>query len=172
MNSNRGAYGVLLADDHAMLRQTIKRILLTEPGVNVLEEFGDGLTLLAFLASCRNTPAMIILDISMPHLNGIEVARIVKKRWTNVKVLMLTEHKDVLLAEEAFAAGADGYLLKANSAHELIPAMTKLRQGGTYIPSFFPARMADDRPDLQRKAKPNRKATRRRSCDDPSKSLP
>ena len=106
-------YRIALADDHILLRQAIKRSIEDVPGLQVVGEASDGLELLHFMAS--TTPDMIILDISMPHLQGIETAREIKRQHPHVKILILTMHKSKFHLADAIAAGADGYLIKEDA---------------------------------------------------------
>ncbi len=124
-------YTIVLADDHALFRQGIKNILETVEGLVVVGEASDGLMLLDLLR--RRTPDMVILDISMPHLRGLEAAREIKIISSDVKVLILTMHKDRDYVFSALSAGAEGYLLKEDADTELFAAIEKIRKNGCYI---------------------------------------
>jgi DNA-binding NarL/FixJ family response regulator len=124
-------YRIVLADDHVMFRQGIKNILGKDKGLEVIGEAGDGLKLLELLN--KATPDMIILDISMPNLRGIEATREIKMILPEVKVLILSIHKDKEFVYSAISAGAEGYLLKEDADTELFAAIEKIRQEGRYI---------------------------------------
>ena len=124
-------YRVVLADDHAMFRQGMKRILKDADNLEVVGEAADGLELLD--VSKETTPDMVILDISMPNLRGLEATREIKRLFPNVKVLILTMHRDKEYVYGAISAGAKGYLLKEDADTELFIAVEKIRQGGRYI---------------------------------------
>jgi len=124
-------YRIILADDHAMFRQGIKNILEGAEEMEVVGEADDGLKLLELLQ--KVTPDMVILDISMPNLRGLEATREIKIISPDVKVLILTMHKDKEYIYYAIAAGAEGYLLKEDADTELFAAIEKIRQGGHYI---------------------------------------
>jgi len=124
-------YRVVLADDHAMFRQGVKRILEDADNIEVVGEASDGLELLD--VSKGTTPDMVILDISMPNLRGLEATREIKTLFPNVKVLILTMHRDKEYVYGAISAGAEGYLLKEDADTELFIAVEKIRQGGRYI---------------------------------------
>lgn len=126
-------YRVILADDHVLLRQGLKRILESLPGLRVVGEVGDGLELLK-LVNVQEAD-MVILDISMPNLRGIEAAAEIRKAHPGTKILILTMHKDNEFLREAISAGADGYLLKENADTELFSAIAKIRQGKKYVSS-------------------------------------
>jgi DNA-binding NarL/FixJ family response regulator len=129
------AYRVVLADDHVMVRQGVKRILKEIPDLEVVGEVGDGLELLELLKKGR--PDLILLDISMPHLQGIEATKKIKARCPEIKILLLTMHKNKEYLYHAIAAGAEGYLLKEDADTELLSAIATIRQGGSYISSLM-----------------------------------
>jgi len=122
-------YRIVLADDHALFRQGLSKIIEGVADLEVAGEAGDGLELLSLME--METPMMVILDISMPKLRGIEAVREVKKRFPAVKVLVLTMHREYL--HQALSAGAEGYLLKEDADRELFSAIDKIRQGRRYI---------------------------------------
>ena len=124
-------YGIVLADDHVMLRNGIKKIIDESDDVEVVAETGDGLELLNLLKNIN--PHMIILDISMPNLRGIEAAHEIKMLYPEIKIVFLTMHKKKEYLYHALSAGADGYLLKEDTGEELLTAITKIRQGGIYL---------------------------------------
>ena len=124
-------YRVVLADDHAMFRQGMKRILKDADNLDVVGEACDGLELLD--VSKETTPDMVILDISMPNLRGLEATREIKRLFPNIKVLILTMYRDKEYVYDAISAGAEGYLLKEDADTELFIAVEKIRQGGRYI---------------------------------------
>jgi DNA-binding NarL/FixJ family response regulator len=124
-------YRIVLADDHVMFRQGIKNILKRAKGLEVVGEIGDGLKLLELLK--KVTPDMVILDISMPNLRGLEATREIKIISPDVKVLILTMHKDKEYMYNAISSGAEGYLLKEDADTELFAAIEKIRQEGRYI---------------------------------------
>lgn len=126
-----GPYRIVLADDHVMFRQGIKKILEGAEGLEVVGEAGDGLKLLERLK--KDVPDMIILDISMPNLRGLEATREIKMISREVKVLILTMHRDKEYVHYAISAGAEGYLLKEDADTELFVAVEKIRQGDYYI---------------------------------------
>src|SRR5512136_1764221 len=100
-------YRILLADDHALFRQGLKRILAERKDLKVEAEAGDGVELLSLLR--KVIPDMIILDISMPRLRGMEAIREIKELLPEVRILVLTMHNDAEYLFQAISAGADGY---------------------------------------------------------------
>jgi len=124
-------YKIILAEDHVLVREGIKKIIEAIPGLEVVGEVGDGLELLALLKG--RAVDMVILDISMPSLPGIEATREIKKACPAVKVLILTMHKKTEYLNNALAAGVDGYLLKEDAPKELLNAIEQIRQGMIYV---------------------------------------
>ncbi len=125
------SYRIILADDHALFRSGVKRILEEVPGVEVVGEAADGMELLALLKEV--TPDLVILDISMPKLRGLEAIQEIKVSHPQVKVLILTMHKDEEYLSYALGAGAAGFILKQDADPELLEALATIRRGKTYL---------------------------------------
>ncbi|MDP3016063.1 MAG: response regulator transcription factor, partial [Deltaproteobacteria bacterium] len=125
------AYTLILADDHAMFREGIRKIIERIEGALISGEVNDGLELLELLK--RSSPNLVILDISMPNLRGLEAIREIKKTYPKVKVLVLTMHKKKEFLRQALRDGADGFLLKEDAGSELIRAVQTVRNGGKYL---------------------------------------
>jgi DNA-binding NarL/FixJ family response regulator len=138
-------YRVLLADDHKVLRQSLKNILAGSGNIEVVGEAADGLELLNLLKMSTLTPDMAIVDITMPNLGGIEATRRIKMTYPEVKVLILTIHKDQEYIDQAFSAGAEGYLLKDDANTELFSAIETIRHGGIYVSPFVSERPEHER---------------------------
>jgi DNA-binding NarL/FixJ family response regulator len=134
-------FSILLADDHVMFRRGVRRIIQSISDVEVVGEASDGFELLELVK--KTDPNLIILDISMPNLRGLEATREIKIINPEVKVLMLTMHKDREYLCHAFSAGAEGYLLKEDADSELISAIDTLRKGGTYISPLLSPQLTD-----------------------------
>lgn len=124
-------FRIILADDHALFREGIKRILQDDPNLTVIGEAGDGLELLDLLE--QSTPDLIILDISMPRLEGLEVITLIKGLYPEVKILILTMHKSRDYVYKAMDKGADGYMIKEDANEVLRSAIETLRRGETFI---------------------------------------
>ena len=122
---------IVLADDHALIRRGLKKIIDGHPLLQVIGDVGDGLELLCLLK--EKGPDIILLDISMPNLRGIEAIPKVKKLCPQVKILMLTMHSSKEFLVSAIRAGADGYALKEDSDTELLIAIQKCMTGDRYI---------------------------------------
>ena len=135
-------YRIVLADDHKMFRLGVKKIIDETEDLEVVGEVDDGLQLLSLLK--KSTPQMVILDISMPNLRGIEAAREVKIINPDIKILILTMHKNKEYLYHCLSAGAEGYLLKEDTDTELFSAIERIRQGGIYISPFLSMDVAVD----------------------------
>jgi DNA-binding NarL/FixJ family response regulator len=121
----------VLADDHTLVRQGVKRILEVKGDLRVVGEAGDGVELLFLLNELK--PNMVILDISMPNLQGIQTARQIKMKYPGMKILIMTMHKEREYLYEAISAGVEGYLLKEDAEKELFSAIETLREGKGFI---------------------------------------
>ena len=120
---------VLLADDHRLLLQAFEKLL--QPDFEVVGTVSDGLALIA--AARELKPDVIVLDISMPQLNGMVAAERLKKMMPEVKLIFLTVNEDADFASEAMRIGASGYLLKSSAASELFHAIDAALKGRTYV---------------------------------------
>ena len=134
-------YRIVLADDHVMFRQGVKSILERDKNLEVVGETGDGLELLQLLKSV--TADMVILDISMPHLRGLEATQEIKMISKNIKVLILSMHRDKEYVRSAISAGAEGYLLKEDADTELFNAIAQIRHEGRYISPLLMEELKD-----------------------------
>ncbi len=124
-------YRIILAEDHVLMRQGIKKIIQENPELAVVGEAGDGLELLHLLEEF--TPDMVILDISMPRFKGIEAIKIIKGLYPEVKIMILTMHKNKDYLYRAMDNGADGYILKDDTPESFHLAIKTIRNGKNYI---------------------------------------
>jgi len=136
------SFSILLADDHVLIRHGIKNIIKKNDRFLVVGEVSNGKELLDFLDDSEVD--LIILDISMPGIGGMEATGLVKSRYPSIKILILTMHKDKQYFYNAMAAGADGYLMKDDSDEELLVAIEKVLAGKNYISPFMLDDFADD----------------------------
>lgn len=126
---------VIIADDHPIFRKGLRQILAEEKQVEVLSEAADGHE--AWEAIAARKPDIAVLDLAMPRLDGLEVARRVQKNKLPVSIVLLTGHKGKDLFHAAIAAGVRGYLLKENAAADLVRCLLALRAGSSYFcPDF------------------------------------
>lgn len=131
---------VLIADDHALMRDGLRHILEKATGFHIVGEAADGS---AALHLGRNTPAQVMLiDLSMPGRNGLEVVRQLKKENAPVHTIVLTMHAEHQYAERAFKCGARGYLTKECAMADLVTAINKVASGGVYVSAAMAERLA------------------------------
>lgn len=122
---------VVLADDHVLVRNGIKALLEDQSDIIVIDEASNGKEALEVIIN--NKPNILIVDIRMPELNGIEVVKEVNKRYSDIKTLVLSMHDSEEYVVKAIQAGADGYLLKGASKEEFLKALHKISNGGKYF---------------------------------------
>jgi len=122
-----GKIRILIADDHTILRDGIRSLLAEVPEFQVIGEAEDGHT--AVQMACELEPDVVLLDIAMPVLNGIEATRQIRRYAPTIKVLILTMHENEEYIRQALAAGAMGYILKDAAARDLINAIRQVQRG-------------------------------------------
>ncbi|TXG35295.1 response regulator transcription factor [Seonamhaeicola maritimus] len=122
---------VVLADDHELVRDGIKALLEDQNGVEVIDEASDGKEALEVIA--RSKPDVLIVDIRMPEMNGIEVVKTLNDNGAGIRTLVLSMHDSEEYVVKSIQAGADGYLLKGASKEEFLKALNKVASGGKYF---------------------------------------
>lgn len=131
------AVKIIIADDHSMVREGLKQLLELDGDIEIIAEAKDGIECLEKLKS--TLPDILLLDINMPNMNGLEVLQKIKDKKINVKVIVLTVHNEVEYLMKAVDIGIDGYMLKDSDSVELRKAIFTVLQGDTYIqPSLIP----------------------------------
>ncbi len=123
--------GVVIADDHAVVREGVKLILSREPDIEILGEAGNGLEALEAIKETR--PHVVIMDISMPEMGGIEATQRAKEAWPEVNILALTMHEDENYVFQLLKAGASGYVLKRAAAQDLVTAIRSAARGEAFL---------------------------------------
>ena len=124
------AVRILLVDDHTLVRAGVRRILEAQPGMTVVGEVSDGGAALEFLRA--NPLDVLVLDLTMPGMDGFEVLRRVKAEPSGIKVLVLTMHVNAEYVARAVQDGADGYLLKDSAVQDLVAAIEAVQAGRAY----------------------------------------
>jgi len=133
---------VLLADDHAIVREGVKMILTAVPDIEVVGEAEDGLQAVQMARELK--PNVAVLDVSMPRLNGIEATRQIRAALPETQVLALTMHADDTYVFQCLKAGASGYVLKRAAATDLVQAIRAARRGEAFLyPAIATAVVAD-----------------------------
>lgn len=125
------AISVMITDDHSLIREGLKNLLELDGDIKVVAEAVDGVDCLNKLESCN--PDVLLLDINMPRMNGLEVLENIKSSHLKVKVLVLTVHNEVEYLLKAIDIGVEGYILKDSESAELKKAITSVYSGETYI---------------------------------------
>lgn len=133
---------ILLADDHTIVRQGIRKILEEQPDWQVIAEAGDGREAVRRAMELR--PDITLMDISMPLLNGIEATSQISRRAPEVKVIILSMHPNEAYIGRALQAGAKGYLLKDSADSDLVRALTLVSQGKSFFSPAVARVMVDD----------------------------
>lgn len=129
---------VMLADDHVLIREGIKQLLEFDGSMKVIAEASDGIECLEKLKNVK--PDILLLDINMPNMNGIDVLKELKEKNDPLKVLILTVHSEVEYLVKAVDIGANGYILKDSGSAELKQAINAVIDEGSYIqPNLIPA---------------------------------
>lgn len=134
-------FRILLAEDHILFRELIKKSLQEIPNIEVVGEVGDGLQLLQSIKVLK--PHMVIVDIGMPVMSGIEASKVIKKDYPGIKILLLTMYNSKDHLKHALEAKVDGYLLKENAFKDLITAIEMIRKDKLYISNIMSQRIID-----------------------------
>ena len=133
---------ILLADDHAVVRQGFKLILNQEPDMEVVGEASDGAETVRLTLQLR--PQVVIMDIAMPRMNGVEATRRIVENCPDTRILILSMHKDAVYVRETLRAGARGYLLKESIDHDLLRAIRAIAQGGGFLSPEISSTVLED----------------------------
>ena len=132
---------ILVADDHAILRQGLKLLIESQPDMEVVAEAADGKLALELAAKVK--PDIVVMDISMPRMNGLIATRSLKEKQPNITVVALTRHEDDTYLEELLRAGASAYVLKQSAPTDLLKAIRAVAAGGIYLDPAMTPRVAD-----------------------------
>lgn len=133
---------VLIADDHTLFRESLRGLLNAAEGIEVVGEAGDGIEAVAKVGQLR--PDVVLMDVAMPNMNGLEATRQIKRRNPSVKVLTLTMYETEQFIFEMLRAGASGYILKSAPGSELTSAIQAVSQGDAYLYPSVTRKVLDD----------------------------
>jgi DNA-binding NarL/FixJ family response regulator len=133
---------VLLVDDHAILRDGLRMVLDAQPGISVVGEAEDGNAALALVEELH--PNVVVMDIAMPRMNGLEATRQIRKRFPDTRVVILTMHEDQHYLVQIVKAGAHGCVLKRSAGTDLVTAIKAAARGESYFSPTIATMMVDD----------------------------
>jgi two-component system, NarL family, response regulator NreC len=133
---------ILLADDHTVVRKGLRLLLESQPGLTVVGEAADGRAAVSLAE--RDTPDVVVMDVAMPTLNGIEAARQITAKLPQTAVVFLSMHSDESYVLKALKAGARGYLLKDSAEHDLIQAVRAVTEGKSFFSPAISKMMVED----------------------------
>ena len=140
--ARRGRIRVLLADDHALFREGVRALLAATSDIEVVGEVEEGRAAVQRALALR--PDMVLMDITMPGLDGIEATRLIHQRDPQLRVLILTMHDNEDVFLRSLSAGAAGYVLKRSGGHELISAIRSTHEGNTYLSPYLARALMSD----------------------------
>jgi two-component system response regulator NreC len=124
-------YRIVIAEDHTILREGLRALLSSNPDFKIVGEAEDGRAAIRFVETVK--PDLILMDLSMPRMNGMEAIRDIKKSFPNIKVVALTVHKTEEYVLATLQAGANGYVLKDATHNELVMAIKSVLRGNRYL---------------------------------------
>ncbi len=122
---------IILADDHPVVHEGLRALLAAEPDIAVIGEANDGLEAIRLTEKLQ--PQVLLVDLGMPNLNGLEVTRQVRKRFPHIKIIVLSMHSNEAYVLEAIRNGASGYVLKGSAVSEVIKAIRRVSAGGRFL---------------------------------------
>jgi DNA-binding NarL/FixJ family response regulator len=134
-------FRILIADDHAVVRQGLKLLINSQPDMTVVGEAADGAAVLQQAAAVE--PDVVVMDLSMPGMNGLVATKALKQTRPSVEVVALTRHDDETFLEDVLRAGASGYVLKQSNPAEFLQAIRAVAAGGVYLDPAMTSRVAD-----------------------------
>ena len=141
---------VFLADDHTIVRQGLAKLLEGEPDLRVIGQAENGREAVAKVEKLK--PDIVLMDIAMPMLNGIEATRQIRKICPQTKVIILSMHSHERYISELFSLGASGYLLKSSTGSDIIDAIHAARKGSTYLSPSISHKVIEDYLSLKKKS--------------------
>jgi DNA-binding NarL/FixJ family response regulator len=133
---------ILLAEDHETVREGLMMLVNAQPDMEIIGEAADGRA--AVRLADKLQPDIVLMDVSMPHVNGLKATEQIKQMCPQVKVLALTRHKDSAYLQQLLRAGAEGYILKQSASSELMHALRAVAGGGKYLDSAVASKIIDE----------------------------
>lgn len=153
---------VLVVDDHAILRDGIRSLLERQEGITVIGEAGNGREALSAVAELK--PDVVLMDVAMPEMNGLEATRLIKDLYPEVKIIILTQHDNQEYVDPLLKAGASGYVLKRSGGREVVMAIRQVFEDGAFLEPSIARLVLDDyvRPEEEERSNLNRLTERER----------
>jgi len=148
---------VLIADDHAMFREGVRLLLKGEPDLEVVGDVSNGNEIIAVAEAVK--PHVVLMDITMPGMNGLEATKLLKNRFPDTHVLVLTMHRSEEYFIEMLKLGASGYVLKASDMEQLVRAIREVAKGGIFVHADMASQVLQDYARRMRKADESLQAT-------------
>jgi two-component system, NarL family, nitrate/nitrite response regulator NarL len=142
---------LVLADDHSLVRDGIRALLSGEANIQIKGEAGNGRELLDLLAVVKVD--VVLMDIDMPEMNGLDATRVIRKTYPELKVIVLSMHDEKAMIQAMISAGVDGYLLKNSPKVDLLNAIREVAQGNSFFPVEVQSRLLQKDSDIFRKGK-------------------
>ncbi len=133
MNQASSPIGVLVVDDHDLVRHGIVSLLNAQAGIDVVAEASSGEQAVELCRSMADKIQVVMMDVNMPGIGGLEATRRISKSWPDIGIIILTVHADGPLPKKLLQGGARGYLTKGNTVDEMVAAITDVQRGGQYI---------------------------------------
>ena len=137
-----GPIRVIVADDHTILREGVCSLLALQDDIEVVGEASDGVEALELLG--KAAVDVVIMDMVMPRMNGLEATREIKRRWPGVKILILSMYDDDAYVQQVIQAGASGYVLKRVATEDLVQAIREVHSGASFLYPPIAAKLIDD----------------------------
>ena len=131
-NTSSSPARIIIADDNEWVREVIRSILKSEPDLRIIDEAKDGQETIEL--ACLHRPDLVLIDVSMPPVDGFVVTQMIKEELPTTKVLIVSAYEDSLVISEAVGAGADGYVLKLSLVQELVDAIRGVLRGESQYP--------------------------------------
>jgi len=157
---------VLIVDDHAILRDGIRSLLERQDDIQVVGEAANGRDALALVGNLR--PDIVLMDVAMPEMNGLEATQLIKASYPQVRVLILTQHDDVAYVDPLLRAGASGYVLKRSGGREVLAAIRQVYEQGVFLEPLVARRVIENYAGVEgkhRMAENGRQAANNRLTD-------
>jgi len=129
--SEMAAGSVLLVEDHEMARRSIRSLLSCDSSLSVISEIMDGEE--AVKAALASRPDVILMDISLPSISGIQAAKRIRAVWPQARIIFLSQHDSLPIVRDALSMGAEGYVVKSDAGHDLLQAIREAREGRRYV---------------------------------------